>query len=62
MNNRRPEDCSWQEVYRLNGVVWTSEDETQSTDLDEIDTLVVQFSSPLKPIVKFHVPELILGR
>lgn len=62
MSNESPEDCSWQEVYKLNGVIWTSEDETQSTDLDEIDTLVVQFSSPLKSLVKFNVPELILER
>ncbi len=56
------EDCSWQEVYRLNGVVLNSEEEFGSLDLDEIDSLVVGFSSPLKPLVGFRVSEIILSR
>jgi hypothetical protein len=56
------EDCSWQEVYKLNGVVLNENEEFDSLDLEEIDTIVVGFSSPLKPVVKFGVPEIILGQ
>jgi hypothetical protein len=55
-------DCSWQEVYKLNGVIVDGDEEFDSLDLDDIDTLVVEFSSPLKPIVRFGFPEIILGR
>jgi hypothetical protein len=56
------EDCSWQEIYRLNGVVLNENEEFDSLDLEEIDMIVVGFSSPLKPFVKFGVPEIILGQ
>jgi hypothetical protein len=55
-------DCSWQEVYKLNGVVVNGDEEFDSLDLDEIDTIVVGFTSPLKPIVRFGIPEIIVGK
>ncbi|RMF89943.1 MAG: hypothetical protein D6733_05180 [Methanobacteriota archaeon] len=55
------EDCSWQEVYRLNSVVLEADEDISQLDLDEIDRIVIGFRSPLKPLLKFHVPEILLG-
>ncbi len=54
------EDCSWQEVYRLNGVVLNADEDFDALELDEFDELVIGFTSPLEPVVKFDVPEIIL--
>jgi hypothetical protein len=54
------DDCSWQEVYKLNGVILNGDEDFESLDFDDIDTIVVSFSSPLKPIVKFGIPEIVL--
>jgi hypothetical protein len=54
------EDCSWQEVYRLNGVVLNADEDFDALELDELDEIVIGFTSPLKPVVKFNVPEIIL--
>jgi hypothetical protein len=56
------EDCSWQEVYKLNGIVLNGDEDFDSMDLDEIDTIVVGFSSPLKPLVRLGIPEIVLTR
>jgi hypothetical protein len=55
-----PEDCSWQEVYKLNGIVLTAEEDFDNVELDELDEIAIGFTSPLKSIVKFSVPEIIL--
>ena len=52
------EDCSWQEVYRLNSVMLNSEEEFDTLELDEIETIVMEFKNPLKPFVEFEIPEL----
>lgn len=56
------EDCSWQDVYKLNGVVLNGDEEFAALDLDEIDTLVIEFASPLKPLMGFEIPELLLSQ
>ena len=56
------EDCSWQEVYRLNGIVLNSDEGFDSIDLEEIDTILVGFTSPLRPLIRFGIPEIVLGR
>ncbi len=53
------DDCSWQEVYKLNGIVLNADDDFDSLELDEIDEIVIGFSSPLNGVVKFEVPEII---
>ncbi len=54
------EDCSWQQVYRLNGIVLNADEDFDTIELDELDEIAIGFSSPLKSIVKFDVPEIIL--
>jgi hypothetical protein len=54
------EDCSWQEVYKLNGIMLNADEDFDTLELDELDEIVIGFSSPLKPVVKFDVPEIIL--
>lgn len=56
------EDCSWQEVYRLNGVVLNSEESFDELDLEEIEEIALGYSSPLKPLIRFDIPEIILER
>jgi hypothetical protein len=56
------EDCSWQEVYRLNGVMVEGDEDFDCLDLEEIDTIVVGFNSSLKPFVNFKIPEIIISR
>ena len=57
---KTPEDCSWQEVYKLNGIVLNSDEDFDALELDEIDEIAIGFTSPLKSVVKFDVPEIIL--
>jgi len=54
------EDCSWQEVYKLNGIVLDADEDFDNVELDEIDEIVIGFTSPLKSVLKFDVPEIIL--
>jgi hypothetical protein len=56
------EDCSWQEVYRLNGVMIDGEEDFDRLDLEEIDTIVIGFNSSLNPFVNFKIPEIIISR
>ncbi len=55
-----PEDCSWQQVYKLNGIMLNADEDFDSIELDELDEIAIGFSSPLNSIVKFDVPEIIL--
>ena len=54
------ENCSWQEVYKLNGIVLDADEDFDNVELDEIDEIVIGFTSPLKNVVKFNVPEIVL--
>ncbi len=56
------EDCSWQEVYKLNGVVVNGDEDFDALDYDEIDTIVIGFTSPMKPFAKFSLPEILIER
>jgi hypothetical protein len=56
------EDCSWEEVYKLNGVILNGDERFSELDIEDIDTIVVGYSSPLKPIVKFDISEIVLSR
>ena len=54
------EDCSWQEVYKLNGIMLNAEEDFDSLELDELDEIAIGFTSPLKSVLKFDIPEIIL--
>ena len=57
---KTPEDCSWQEVYKLNGIMLGADEDFDTIELDELDEIAIGFTSPLKSIVKFDIPEIIL--
>ncbi|GBE56465.1 hypothetical protein BMS3Bbin16_00671 [archaeon BMS3Bbin16] len=56
------EDCSWQQVYKLNGIVLNADEDFDNVELDELDEIAIGFTSPLKSLVKFDVPEIVLSR
>ncbi len=54
------EDCSWQQVYKLNGIMLNADEDFDTIELDELDEIAIGFTSPLKSIVKFDIPEIVL--
>jgi len=54
------EDCSWEEMYLLNSVVVNGEEELESLELREIDSIVVGFTAPFKDLMRIEIPELVI--